>query len=254
MERKKAFVTGGSRGIGRGIVEDLAKNGYDVAFTYNTKEDEAKDVYEIVKSYGVRCFYYQASLEKAEVPEEVTKKAINDLGGINLLVCNAGLTKHNSLLTTDIELIDFVYGLNYRSYVLCSKVATNYMVDNNIEGNVIFISSTRGIRAYDHDSLYGSLKAALHRLVESFALEMAKYGIRVNCVAPGAIAVRGSYDMDSLKNSSFNKIVPLKRRGKPDDIASLVTFIASDKASYLTGETIKVDGGLILYGPSEEGL
>jgi NAD(P)-dependent dehydrogenase (short-subunit alcohol dehydrogenase family) len=249
---RKAFVTGGSRGIGRGIAKVLAKEGYDVAITYNTKLDEAKSLAAEIEQLGRKCFYYQASLEQDDVPEKVTKRAIEDLGGIDLLVCNAGVTRHNSLLTVDRESIDFLYKLDYRSYILCSKVAANYMVDNKIKGNIIFISSTRGIRAYPEDCLYGSLKAALNRAVESMALEMSHYGIRVNCVAPGATANRGNYTMEELTKSNIAKKIPAGRFGTPEEVGYLVEYLASDKAEYITGVTIKIDGGLILPGMPED--
>ncbi len=248
---KKAFVTGGSRGIGRGICQALAASGYDIAFTYNTKEDEAISLRQEILEKGVNCEFFQASLERADVPEAVTQKAIDALDGIDLLVCNAGLTKHNSLLTVEQELIDFVYGLNYRSYILCSKVAANFMVNEKIKGNIIFITSTRGIRAYPEDCLYGSLKAALNRAVESMALEMAPHGIRVNAIAPGATAIRGSFTDAELRKGNFPPQIPLGRLGTPIEIGHMVEYLASDKATYITGDIIKADGGLILPGMVE---
>ena len=252
MSSKKAFITGGSRGIGRGIARVLAKAGYDIAITYHTQQQEAQSLADEIKGMGRRCFYYQASLEKAHVPEEVTNKAIKDLGGIDLLVCNAGITRHNSLLTVDSEFIDNLYGLNYRSYILCSKVAANYMVENKIEGSIIFISSTRGIRAYPEDCIYGSFKAALIRAVDSMALEMSHYGIRVNCIAPGATAIRGNFTLEELTKSNFAKKIPAGRLGTPDEVGYLAEYLASDKARYITGATIKIDGGLILPGMPED--
>lgn len=252
MSAKKAFITGGSRGIGRGIARVLAEAGYDIAITYHTESEEAKSLASEIESTGKKCFYYQASLEQGDIPEKVTKKAIEDLGGIDLLVCNAGITKHNSLLTMDQEFIDFLYGLNYRSYILCSKVAAKYMVDNGIEGNIIFISSTRGKRAYPEDCIYGSLKAGLIRAVESMALEMSQYGIRVNCIAPGATAVRGNFTKDELSGSNFAKKIPAGRLGTPREVGYLVEYLASPRAAYITGETIKIDGGLILPGMPED--
>jgi NAD(P)-dependent dehydrogenase (short-subunit alcohol dehydrogenase family) len=249
---KKAFITGGSRGIGRGIALVLANSGYDIAFTYNSKLDEAKSLAEEIELIGRKCFYYQASMELAEVPKKITEVAISDLGGIDLLVCNAGLTRHNSLLNLDVEQIDFVYNLNFRSYLLCSSSAAKYMVDNKIKGNIIFISSTRGIRAYPEDVLYGGFKAALNRSVESMALEMSHYDIRVNCVAPGATKTRGNYTQEELTDSNFAKKIPAGRLGKPEEVGYLVEFIASDKAQYITGVTIKIDGGLILPGMPED--
>ena len=248
---KKAFITGGSRGIGAGIIRVLSADGYDIAFTYNSRKDEAEAVCAAVKALGRRCFFYQASLEKPDVPLEVTAQAIKDLDGIDLLVCNAGLTRHNDLLSLDPELIEFLYGLNFRSYMLCSKVAANDMVARRVAGNIIFITSTRGIRAYPEDALYGGFKAALNRAAESMALDMAKHKIRVNCVAPGATEVRGSFSPEALSSGHFAPKIPLGRKGSPDEVGYLVRYIASDEAAYMTGNTIKLDGGLILPGMSE---
>lgn len=201
---------------------------------------------------GRKCFYYQAAMELAEVPQKVTKEAISDLGGIDLLVCNAGLTRHNSLLDLNLEQIDYIYNLNFRSYMICSSVAAKYMVENKIKGNIIFISSTRGIRAHPEDALYGGFKAALNRAAESMALEMSHYDIRVNCVAPGAIKIRGNYTCEELTDSNFSKKIPAGRYGTPEEVGYLVEFISSDKAQYITGVTIKIDGGLILPGMPED--
>ena len=252
---KNAFVTGGSRGIGRGIIRVLADSGYDIAFTYNSQLNEAETLKAELEKKGRRCFFYQASLQNPDVAEPVTAKAAQELGGIDLLVCNAGLTRHNDLLHLEGQLIDFVYNLNYRSYLLCAKVAANDMVARGKKGNIIFIASTRGIRAYPEDAIYGGMKAALIRSVESMALDMAPHGIRVNCVAPGATAVRGSFTQEELSQGGFAKKIPLGRRGTPDEVGYLVRYIASDEAAYMTGNTIKLDGGLILPGiPEKEQL
>ncbi|MDR0291161.1 MAG: SDR family oxidoreductase [Treponema sp.] len=250
IENKKAFITGGSRGIGRGIARKLSDAGYDIAFTYNSQLDEAKAVKAENEGKGQRCFFYQASLQNPDVAEPTTAKAIEDLGGIDLLVCNAGLTRFNNLLHLEGTLIDFVYNLNYRSYLMCAKVAANDMVSRGVKGNIIFIASTRGFRAYPEDAIYGGLKAALIRSTESIALDMAPHGIRVNCVAPGATATRGSFTPEEL-SSGFGEKIPLKRKGTPDEIGCLVRFIASDEAAYMTGNTVKLDGGLILPGIPE---
>ena len=251
VKHKNAFITGGSRGIGRGIIRVLSDAGYDIAFTYNTQLEEAESLKAEVEKKGRRCFFYQASLNNPGVAEPVTAKAIEDLGSIDLLVCNAGLTRHNDLLHLEGDLIDFVYNLNYRSYLLCAKVAANDMVTRGVKGSIIFIASTRGIRSYQEDAIYGGMKAALIRSVESMALDMAPHGIRVNCVAPGATATRGNFTPDELSQGVFGKIVPLGRRGKPDEVGYLVRFIASEEAVYMTGNTVKLDGGLILSGLSE---
>ena len=248
---KTAFVTGASSGIGRGIALRLAKAGYDIAFTYYTKSDGAESLKREILKLKRKCFYYQASLEEKEVPVRVTKKAIGDLGHLDVLVCNAGKTEFTSIRTLETGTIDEVYGLNYRSYLLSTKVAVNHMIDEGITGRILFISSTRGIRAYPDDVVYGSLKAAFNRAVQSLAIEVADHGITVNAVAPGATAKRNVDSPEALKKGHVNDLVPLKRKGEPDDVAGVVDFLVSDDAAYITGETIRVDGGLILYGPDE---
>lgn len=249
---KKAFITGASRGIGRGIAQRLAKAGYDIAFTYHSEKDEAESLCNEITKMGQRCFFYQANLEESTIPEKVTQQAIHDLGGIDCLICNAGKAKFTSIRTLDADLIDFQYGLIYRNYLLCTKTAANHMIDNHVQGKIIYITSTRGFRAYANDVVYGSLKAALIRAVESLAIELSKYNITVNAVAPGATAVRDNYTPEELSSGHTSTLIPLKRKGKPDDVASLVEYLLSDEAGYITGETIKVDGGLILYGPNED--
>ena len=248
-----AFITGGSMGIGRGIARVLSDAGYDIAFTYNRNEDDAKTLHEELVKKGRRSFYYQASLHLPNVAEEVTAKAVADLGGIDLLVCNAGVFRYNDTLNLEGEYIDFMYNLSYRSYMLCAKVAANSMVDRGVAGNIIFISSTRGYRAYHDDAIYGSMKAALIRSVESMALDLAPKKIRVNCIAPGATATRGNFTLEEL-TGGYADGIPLKRKGTPDEVGALVRFVASEDASYMTGNTIKLDGGLILPGmPEPEG-
>lgn len=251
MSNLKAFVTGGSRGIGSGIVDVLSDNGYDVAFTYNSQEDEAIALAEKIKAKGVNCYYFQASLDKQGVAETVTQEAIKALGGIDLMVCNAGVTRHSEIINMQGDYMDFLYNLLYRSYLLCTREATKSMVENNVKGNVVFITSTRGFRAYPNDHVYGSMKAALNRSCESLALDLAQYGIRINAIAPGYTAVRGEMTMENLTRLSFTQDIPLKRGGTPREVGYLVKYLASKEADYMTGNIIKLDGGLILPGMPE---
>ena len=248
---KCAFITGGSRGIGKGIALVLAEQGYDIAITYATAMDEAEDTKYQVEVLGRRCFVYQASLEKADVPETVTKQAIADLGRLDVLVNNAGVTRHNSLFTTEVELMDFVYGLDFRAPVLCAKQAALHMREQGIRGSIINITSTRGFRSYPEDALYGAAKAALTRATESMAMELAPHGIRMNCVAPGATRVRGSGTDEDLR-SGFAPKIPLGRYGTPRENGYAVAWLCSDQATYITGTTLKIDGGLILPGMPED--
>ncbi|MCL2879498.1 MAG: SDR family oxidoreductase, partial [Treponema sp.] len=189
-ERKKAIISGGSRGIGRGVALVLAKAGYDIAFSYNTATEEAQSLRDEIISLGGRSFLYQVNFENDGVAVPFVEQAIKDLGGLDLLVCNAGKTRFNSLLAVDEEFINKLFNLDYRSYIIMAGAAARYFTDTKVKGNIIFISSTRGFRAYPEDCVYGSFKAALIRAVESMALEMGQYGVRVNCIAPGATANR----------------------------------------------------------------
>ena len=259
MGNKKAIVTGGSRGIGSGIVRKLASESYDVVFSYNSAEDEAKALAEeMAATYGVSCGYYQASLHEKGVPEVFFRKAVETLGGLDLLVCNAGMNFGGSIMDLDEDAFDKVINLDYKCYLLMTGFAAQYMVEHDIEGSIVMVTSTHSMRAYSYDAVYGSLKTALNRAVESLACELGNYGIRVNAVAPGYTKIRNSIpgggpfweNYDELC-AKLGSLLPLNRIGYPKDIAEAVYFLASDEAKYVTGITIKVDGGLILAGMPE---
>lgn len=255
---KKAVVSGASRGIGKGIVYALAKEGYDIAFSYATKQGEAEIVAKDLKDkFGVRCFYYQASLQKNGAAKDFFDRAVEDLGGLDTLVNNAGNTIFQSLQDVTEETMDFLINLDFRTYILMMQYAANYMIRHQVKGNIINITSTRGERAYPGDGIYGGLKAGLNRAIQSFALDVAPYGIRINNVAPGAIRIRSNEECerDNWLVGFWDAIgekIPMGRSGLPEDIGNAVVFLTSEKASYITGITQRVDGGLILPGMPEE--
>jgi len=273
---KKAIVTGGSRGIGKGIVLGLAKEGYDVAFTYSSHREEAESLTETVKkTYGVQCFCQQASLEKPGVADSMFEQAVKDLGGLDLLVNNAGLTICESIQDITEEKLDHLLSLDFRTFVLLMRDASRYMIEHKTAGNIVNITSSRGERAYPECGVYCGLKAGLIHAIRAFALDVSAYGIRINNVAPGAIRTRTKQELAAMKTGGASDyywkkeyedkskeitsdfwdelggLIPLGRSGLPEDIANAVVFLASDKASYITGETLRVDGGLILPGMPE---
>lgn len=259
MNRKKALVTGGSRGIGKGIVLCLAEAGYDVAFSYNSKEDEAKIVAKEAKKYGVSCFYHQASLEKPGVGPALIHIAAEELGGLDLLVNNAGITIFESILDLDWEQVQMLVNLDFLNYLFMAKEAARYMTDHGIQGSIIHITSSRGQRAYPEDAVYGGIKAAINRAAQSMALDLAPYGIRVNCIAPGAVCIRTHEELKAENRTELfgfweqlGTRIPLERNGRPEDIGHAVVYLADDKAGYITGEVLRVDGGLILAGMPEQ--
>ncbi len=250
---KRAFVSGASRGIGRGLAKALASDGFDLAFTYNTQLGEAQTLKEEIEGMGRRAFYYQASMQEADVPRRIIAQAIEDLGGIDACICNAGLTVHNDILTLEDADIEFAYRLDFASYIQCAEVAARHMIKAGVKGDIVFITSTRGLRAYPEDPLYGGMKAALNRICESLALEWSRYGIRVNCIAPGATAVRGTYTEEELTASPFARQIPAGRFGSPDEVGGLLSYLLSDNARYINGTVIRMDGGLILPAVPQDG-
>ena len=246
---KCAVVTGGSSGIGQGIAIVLAEHGYDIAITYGKNPDGAEKTRQQIEALGRRCFVYQATMPEADVPAKVINQAHKDLGRIDTLVCNAGQTRHYSVLDVTPEDMDYLFQLNYRSYVLCAGAAARHMVKDGIKGSIFFITSSRGTRAYPEDFLYGGLKSALQRSCESMALDLSPYGIRVNCVAPGLTRVREF--PEGVTDFDWVGWIPMKRSGTPRENGELIAFLASENATYITGVTVRVDGGLILPGPPE---
>jgi glucose 1-dehydrogenase len=249
MVDKTALITGGSRGIGRGIAMALAADGYDLAISHWNDHIQAEQVMQIISQIpGRKCFIFYGNLENEAEPDRLVKEAIKALGRIDVLVNNAGITIFNDMKNMELQQMNKLMNLNLRAPLLLMQSVGKYMIQAGIHGSMINITSSRAERAYPGDAVYGGLKAALARSVQSIALEFSEYGIRVNCIAPGAISTteeRAAY---------FQKLgekIPLKRPGMPEDIGQAAVWLASDHSSYITGTTIRVDGGLILPGMPE---
>lgn len=260
MYNKKAIVTGGSKGIGSGIVRKLASQQYDLVFSFGKHKDEAFELRDnLRKEYGIRCECYSASLEVPGNGIAFFNEAVSFLGGLNLMVNNAGVTLNENILQLTEQAMDYMINLNFRNYILMMRESIRYMAKNGIHGSIVNITSSRGQRAYPGDAIYGGIKAGLNRAIESIALDAAPYGIRVNNVAPGAIRVRTNEEIhkqfgDKVPATFWDDLgqcIPLERSGTPEDIANAVAFLASEEASYITGVTLRVDGGLILPGMPE---
>ena len=257
---KKAVVTGGSKGIGSGIVRKLADLGYDIVFSYGRHEKEALAIRdELINEKGVRCACYCARLDVPGEGKTLFHKAIAFLGGLDLMVNNAGVTYFESLLDLTEEKMDYMLNLNFRNYTLMMHEAALYMAKHGVRGSIVNITSSRSQQSYPEDGVYGGIKAGLNRAIESFALDVAPYGIRINNVAPGAIRIRKpeeikDFGVDLPEDfwDVLGRRIPLERSGLPEDVANAVAFLASSEASYITGVTLRVDGGLILPGMPEQ--
>lgn len=272
---KKVIITGGNSGIGKGIALAFAREGFDVAISYAHKKVEAEAVVEMIRNAGQRAFCFQASLEQPGVSTVFFRQATEALGGLDVLVNNAGLTLCESLYEITEETLDHLLNLDFRTFVLLMRDASQYMIDHKTRGNIINIVSSRGERAYPECGVYCGLKAGLIHAVRAFALDVAGCGIRINNVAPGATRIRTKEELFAMteptsrdffwkeefadKSKPINRdfwddvgdLIPLRRSGTPEDVANAVLFLASEKASYIIGETIRVDGGLILPGMPE---
>ncbi|MCD7843956.1 MAG: SDR family oxidoreductase [Clostridiales bacterium] len=258
MNRKCAIVTGGSSRIGRGTVYLLARNGYDVAFSYRTGEKKAEDV---VANLTKECpegrfFCFRSDMSVRGEGKKFFREACSALGSLDLMVNNAGVCIKEGLLDLTEENTDYMIELDFRNYILMTKEAATYMAAHKIKGSIVNITSTRSERAYPTDGIYGALKAGLNRAIQSFALDVAPYGICINNVAPGAIQRLTADEMEENpvqkpQIAYLSERIPLGRYGQPEDIAKAVLFLASDGAEYITGQTLKVDGGLIIPGMPE---
>ena len=251
QRRKTALVTGGSHNIGQGIAITLAKHGYDVMITYFSRPEGAEDTRRAIEALGRKCLTMQADLSKPDGPQRVVDEAWEALSGLDLVVCNAGRDGRHSILTATAEDMEWLFTSNYRNYTLTAGAAARYMVKNGVKGNIVFITSSRAEQAYPDDFIYGSFKAAIKRATESIALDLSAYGIRVNCVAPGAVWLRANTGEDRSRNAFIQESIPMHRSGTPEDVGEAVAYIASDEAGYVTGITLRVDGGLILPGLME---
>ncbi|WFB57899.1 SDR family oxidoreductase [Paenibacillus sp. BR1-192] len=247
---KVALVTGAGAGIGRGIAKVLAEKGYRLAMTYNSSKEGIVDVAEdIGHTYGKEPLIIQSDLTVRSEAENTIRKTLEEFGRIDLLVNNAGIGLYDELTELEEDALDMTMNLDFRAPMLLSKYAVREMIAQGIPGNVIFITSSRGERAYPKDSIYGGMKAALIRAAQSLALEWAPHGIRVNCVAPGATVHKPE---QSAEEEPLGSKIPLGRLGTPSDIGEAIAWLCSDAASYITGINLRIDGGLILPGMPED--
>jgi len=249
---KCAMVTGGSRSIGRGTAIVLAEHGYDMAITYAANPDMARQTQARVEALGRRCFVYEAHLEKPEDPQRVVDQARADLGRLDVMVCNAGKDVRASVLSATAEDLDFLYATNLRNYLLCAGAAARHMVRDKIAGSIIMVTSTRGTSPHYDDFFYGALKAAMERACKSMALDLSVYDIRVNCIAPGMVRQDLGKAKELFDSPFAKESIPLHRSGEPRDVGEAAAFLASERASYITGTTLTVDGGLSLTALLEQ--
>lgn len=249
LQGKKAFVTGGSRGIGQATAVLLAQAGCDVAINYLHREDLALGVKDTLRDIGRECLIYKMNMGQKEDIHKTVEDIIDRWGQIDILVNNAGIWTYGEIGSMDDEVWEETININLNGvYHICSAVVP--FMKKNKRGWIVNVSSTAGVRGEAFHSHYAASKGALIAFTKSLAVELASSGIRVNCVSPGWVdtdmCTESFSDPDFRKN--IEKIIPLNRIPDPVDIAGPILFLTSELACHITGENLNVNGGAVLCG------
>lgn len=248
LEDKVAIITGGSRGIGRAVVLELAKSGCAVAINYvniGDNQQEALDLVELLQKSGARALAVEANVADAAAVEKMVTEVVGHFGRVDILVNNAGITKDNLLIRMKEEDWDQVMGINLKGAFNCCKSVVKIMMKQRW-GRIVNIASVVGLMGNAGQCNYAASKAGLIGFSKSLAREAASRNITVNVVAPGFINTVMTKDLSDAARDALLGQVPLGRMGEAEDVAKAVGFLVSDAASYITGQTISVDGGLVM--------
>lgn len=240
-----ALVTGASRGIGRAIALVLAQSGADVVVNYAGSESAAEEVVQLIRGMGRRSVKIQAHVGNTEQAENMVKAITEQFGRIDILVNNAGITRDNLIMRMKEEEFDDVINTNLKGVFNCIKAVTRPMMKQR-SGKIINISSVVGVLGNPGQANYVAAKAGVIGLTKATARELASRNITVNCIAPGFIETEMTDKLPEDAKAGLLQQIPLAKLGKPDDIANVVLFLASSAASYMTGQTLHVDGGMYM--------
>jgi NAD(P)-dependent dehydrogenase (short-subunit alcohol dehydrogenase family) len=239
---KRALVTGAGVGIGQGIAVELARCGASVAAHFPPAEDHPKETLAEIEGLpgAPRAVAVRGDLRKVSECERVVEEAADALGGLDVLVNNAGVTRALPFLQTEEAHYDEMFELNVKGYFFCTKSAVPYMLG---AGSIVNISSIHGHGGFPHHAAYAATKGAVDAFTRQLAVELAESAIRVNAVAPGLIEVPRYFQIPDYTTEFGGTLVPLGRIGSPPDVARAVAFFASDSSDFVTGQTVYVDGG-----------
>jgi 3-oxoacyl-[acyl-carrier protein] reductase len=243
LEGKVALITGATRGIGRGIAEMFAQQGAKVAFTYAGSVDKAKELEETLSSV-TQIKGYQSDASDFDAAQTLIDEVMAEFGKIDILINNAGITRDNLLLRMSKEDWDTVIKVNLDSVFNLTKAVIKPMMKAK-SGSIINMTSVVGISGNAGQANYAASKAGVIGFTKSVALELGSRNIRCNAIAPGFIATEMTAALDEKATQKWNEAIPMKKLGKPEDIANACVFLGSDMSSYVTGQTLNVDGGLL---------
>lgn len=244
LSGKIALVTGASRGIGKGIALELAKNGADVAFTYLSSPAKAQELESELSAMGIRAKGYQSDASDFQAADILIQSVVADFGSLDIVVNNAGITRDNLLMRMSEEQFDEVIRTNLKSTFNVVKACQRPMLKQK-KGSIINITSVVGIKGNAGQSNYAASKAGMIGFTKSIALELGSRNIRCNAIAPGFIETEMTGALPPETVQQWREQIPLKRGGTPEDVANAVVFLASDMSSYITGQVLNVDGGML---------
>lgn len=243
MKDMVALVTGGSKGIGRNIANKLAEKGFNVAITYNNNLELANDVVEELEKKGVKSFGYKVDVSKKNQVDQLVKSVEKDLGTVDVLINNAGITKDNLLVRMTEEDWDSVIDVNLKGAFLTTKAVSRSMMKKRY-GKIINISSVVGVMGNPGQANYSASKAGLIGFTKSMAKELASRGIRVNAIAPGFIRTDMTDSLSEDVKEAMLSHIPLGYFAEPEEVSNLVQFLAGNESDYITGQVIQIDGGM----------
>lgn len=245
LKGRVALITGGSRGIGKAIAIKFASLGADIAINYTSREESALEAKKEIEDMGVKCFIIKCDISNFEDSQNMVNEVINEYSKIDILVNNAGITKDGLLMKMKEEDFDKVISVNLKGVFNCTKAVTRSMMKQKY-GKIINMASVVGVMGNAGQSNYCASKAGVIGFTKSTARELASRNITINAIAPGFIESDMTNVLKDEVKAAYESSIPMKKMGKTEDVANVAAFLASDISSYVTGQTINVDGGMVM--------